>query len=158
MITESNTIFLTFGKNSANIKASSWESNTTLNSLIVISLKKVSINASMQGNMLMISNPISSWFHHCSEHSEHAVLSSKITRMFLLFANLFLLRLIDPPAMLQVKQDQKWKNSPIIILMLFYKKEISGLLKTIQKKIKRNILKLWKKFKTKRTLKNVNKF
>jgi hypothetical protein len=78
--------------------------------------------------------------------------------MSLLFVNLSLLRLLEPHAILQVKQDQKWKNSPIIILMPFYRKEISGLLKTIQKKIKRNTLKLWEKFKTKLTLKNVNKF
>lgn len=158
MITESNIIFLTFGKNSANIKDSSWELSTTLNSLIVILQRKVSISASMPGNMSMISSLTSFQFHHCSELSEHAVLSSKTIRMSLLFVNLSLLRLLEPHAILQVKQDQKWKNSPIIILMPFYRKEISGLLKTIQKKIKRNTLKLWEKFKTKLTLKNVNKF
>lgn len=127
------------GKNSANILSLFLESDTTLILSTVTSLKKVSISVLMPGNMSMISNLISFLSHHYSEHSEHAVSSLKIIKMFLLFVNQSLPKHSEPPVMLVAKQERRCKNSRTIILMQFWKQEISGLLRTILNKINRNI-------------------
>lgn len=142
MSSESKITYLIFGKSSVNTKSFFLESDTTLISLTVTLLKKVSTNVSMPDNMSMILNLISSLSHLCSEHSELVVLSSKITKMSQLFVNLFLPKLLEPLVMLLVKQKQRCKNSQIIILMQFWMREIFGILKTIQKKINKDTFKL----------------
>ena len=141
IISESKITYLTFGKNSVDIPSSSLESSTILNSSTVISHKRVSLNVSMPDNMSMILNQISFQSHLYSELSEHAVLSLRIIKMFQQFVNLFLHKLSDAHVISVAKLERKLKNSPIITLMQFQKKEIFGLLRTIQYKINKNTLK-----------------
>ena len=141
IILESKITYLTFGKNSVNTLSLFLESNTTLNSSTVILPKKVSINVSMLNNMSMTSNQTSSQSLLCSELLELVVQFFKIIRMFQQFVNLFLPKPLDAHVILVVKQELRLRNSLIITLKQFCKKEIFGLLRTNQNKINKNTLK-----------------